>query len=166
MCAVQCSFTYIYLQLQFAYSSSTISRRTAKTTLLNYILTQQHGKKIAVIENEYGEVGIDDALVQQKFDAEEEIFEMNNGCICCTVRFESILRVVLFTVVCKSNALSLLYTLSRTLPNPLPWVPRLDFHVAWVVTPLRMQYTCVNECATDDDCAAIFLALRMVVIYS
>lgn len=97
---MQCSFTYIYLQLQFAYSSSTISRRTAKTTLLNYILTQQHGKKIAVIENEYGEVGIDDALVQQKFDAEEEIFEMNNGCICCTVRFESILRVVLFTVVC------------------------------------------------------------------
>ena len=54
-----------------------------KTTLLNYILTEQHGKKIAVIENEFGEVGIDDALV---LNAEEEIFEMNNGCICCTVR--------------------------------------------------------------------------------
>jgi len=64
-----------------------------KTTLLNYILTQQHGKKIAVIENEYGEVGIDDALVQQKFDAEEEIFEMNNGCICCTVRGD-LLRIM------------------------------------------------------------------------
>ena len=56
---------------------------SGKTTLLNRILTEQHGRRIAVIENEFGEVGIDDALV---LDAEEEIFEMNNGCICCTVR--------------------------------------------------------------------------------
>ena len=56
---------------------------SGKTTLLNRILTEQHGMRIAVIENEFGEVGIDDALV---LDAEEEIFEMNNGCICCTVR--------------------------------------------------------------------------------
>lgn len=54
-----------------------------KTTLVNRILREEHGKRIAVIENEFGEVGIDDALV---LDAEEEIFEMNNGCICCTVR--------------------------------------------------------------------------------
>jgi G3E family GTPase len=54
-----------------------------KTTLLNRILTEQHGKKIAVIENEFGEVGVDNQLVIQ---AEEELFEMNNGCICCTVR--------------------------------------------------------------------------------
>ena len=54
-----------------------------KTTLLNRILTQEHGKKIAVIVNEFGEVGIDSQLV---VDADEEIFEMNNGCICCTVR--------------------------------------------------------------------------------
>ena len=54
-----------------------------KTTLLNRILTGQHGKRIAVIENEFGEIGIDNELVVQ---ADEEIFEMNNGCICCTVR--------------------------------------------------------------------------------
>ncbi len=54
-----------------------------KTTLLNHILTRQHGKRIAVIENEFGEIGIDNALV---IGADEEIFEMNNGCICCTVR--------------------------------------------------------------------------------
>jgi G3E family GTPase len=54
-----------------------------KTTLLNRILTEQHGKKLAVIENEYGEVGVDNQLVIQ---SDEEIFEMNNGCICCTVR--------------------------------------------------------------------------------
>jgi G3E family GTPase len=54
-----------------------------KTTLLNHILTAQHGKRIAVIENEFGEVGIDNELVLR---SDEEIFEMNNGCICCTVR--------------------------------------------------------------------------------
>ena len=54
-----------------------------KTTLLNHILTANHGKKIAVIENEFGEIGVDQDLV---INAEEEIFEMNNGCICCTVR--------------------------------------------------------------------------------
>ncbi len=54
-----------------------------KTTLLNHILTAQHGKRIAVIENEFGEVDVDQDLV---IAAEEEIFEMNNGCICCTVR--------------------------------------------------------------------------------
>jgi G3E family GTPase len=54
-----------------------------KTTLLNHILTAQHGKRIAVIENEFGEIGVDNELV---IGADEEIFEMNNGCICCTVR--------------------------------------------------------------------------------
>jgi G3E family GTPase len=56
---------------------------SGKTTLLNRILTENHGKRIAVIENEFGEVGVDQELV---IGAEEEIFEMNNGCICCTVR--------------------------------------------------------------------------------
>jgi len=59
---------------------------SGKTTLLNHILTQNHGKKIAVIENEFGEVGVDDALVRERFNTTEDIFEMNNGCICCTVR--------------------------------------------------------------------------------
>ncbi|MCW5559182.1 MAG: GTP-binding protein [Verrucomicrobiae bacterium] len=56
---------------------------SGKTTLLNHILTANHGKRIAVIENEFGEIGIDNALV---IGADEELFEMNNGCICCTVR--------------------------------------------------------------------------------
>ncbi len=54
-----------------------------KTTLLNRILTEQHGQKLAVIENEFGEVGVDHQLV---ITGEEELFEMNNGCICCSVR--------------------------------------------------------------------------------
>ena len=54
-----------------------------KTTLLNRILKEDHGQKIAVIENEFGEVGVDSDLIEQ---SEEQILEMNNGCICCTVR--------------------------------------------------------------------------------
>jgi G3E family GTPase len=63
---------------------------SGKTTLLNRILTEQHGQKIAVIVNEFGEVGIDHQLI---IDADEEIFEMNNGCICCTVRGD-LIRII------------------------------------------------------------------------
>ena len=61
-----------------------------KTTLLNRLLTEQHGRKFAVIVNEFGELGIDNDLV---VDAEEEVFEMNNGCICCTVRGD-LIRII------------------------------------------------------------------------
>lgn len=61
-----------------------------KTTLLNRILTEDHGRKYAVIVNEFGEVGIDNDLV---VGADEEVFEMNNGCVCCTVRGD-LIRVV------------------------------------------------------------------------
>lgn len=54
--------------------------------MLNRILSENHGRKLSVIVNEFGEVGVDDALVRRRFDTKEEIFEMNNGCICCTVR--------------------------------------------------------------------------------
>lgn len=61
-----------------------------KTTLLNRILTGKHGKKVAVIVNEFGEVGIDGQLV---IDTDEEILEMNNGCICCSVRGD-LIRII------------------------------------------------------------------------
>ncbi|HVP09068.1 MAG TPA: GTP-binding protein [Burkholderiales bacterium] len=54
-----------------------------KTTLLNRILKEDHGKKIAVIENEFGEIGVDSEIIEK---SDEQIVEMNNGCICCTVR--------------------------------------------------------------------------------
>ncbi|KAJ0639336.1 putative cobW/HypB/UreG, nucleotide-binding domain-containing protein [Helianthus annuus] len=56
------------------------------TTLLNHILTADHGKRIAVIENEYGEVDIDGSLVAAKAAGVEDIVMLNNGCLCCTVR--------------------------------------------------------------------------------
>ncbi len=61
-----------------------------KTTLLNRILTEPHGRKFAVIVNEFGEIGIDNDLV---VGADEEVFEMNNGCICCTVRGD-LIRII------------------------------------------------------------------------
>lgn len=61
-----------------------------KTTLLNRILSEPHGKKYAVIVNEFGEIGIDNELV---VGADEEVFEMNNGCICCTVRGD-LIRII------------------------------------------------------------------------
>ena len=61
-----------------------------KTTLLNRILSQPHGKKFAVIVNEFGEIGIDNDLV---VGADEEVFEMNNGCVCCTVRGD-LIRII------------------------------------------------------------------------
>jgi len=61
-----------------------------KTTLLNRILSENHGKKFAVVINEFGELGVDNDLV---VDADEEVFEMNNGCVCCTVRGD-LIRII------------------------------------------------------------------------
>lgn len=63
---------------------------SGKTTLLNRILSEDHGKRYAVIVNEFGEIGIDNELI---VESEEEIYEMNNGCVCCTVRGD-LIRVV------------------------------------------------------------------------
>ena len=86
-----------------------------KTTLLNRILTGQHGKKIAVIENEFGEVGVDNQLVIQ---SDEEIFEMNNGCICCTVRGD-LLRI-LGRLMKRKDRLDAILIETTGLANPAP----------------------------------------------
>ena len=91
---------------------------SGKTTLLNYILSADHGKKVAVIENEFGEVGIDDLLVQRKFESDEEIFEMNNGCICCTVRGDLI--HILHKIIRRKTPLDLIVIETTGLANPAP----------------------------------------------
>jgi len=87
-----------------------------KTTLLNHILRANHGKRIAVIENEFGEVGIDDSLVIQ---AEEEIFEMNNGCICCTVRGD-LIRILSGLLNKKANKFDYIIIETTGLADPAP----------------------------------------------
>ena len=86
-----------------------------KTTLLNRILTGQHGRKIAVIENEFGEVGVDNQLVIQ---GDEEIFEMNNGCLCCTVRGD-LLRI-LARLMKRKDRLDAILIETTGLANPAP----------------------------------------------
>ena len=86
-----------------------------KTTLLNQVLTAQHGKKIAVIVNEFGEIGIDNQLV---IDADEEIFEMNNGCICCTVRGD-LIRIV-SNLMQRSDTFDYLMIETTGLADPAP----------------------------------------------
>ena len=88
---------------------------SGKTTLLNHILTAQHGKRIAVIENEFGEIGIDNELV---VNAEEEIFEMNNGCICCTVRGDLIR--ILGNLMKRKNRFDAIIIETTGLADPAP----------------------------------------------
>ena len=86
-----------------------------KTTLLNRILTEQHGRKLAVIENEFGEVGVDNQLVIQ---SEEELFEMNNGCICCSVRGDLIR--ILGRLLKRKDRLDGILIETTGLANPAP----------------------------------------------
>ena len=86
-----------------------------KTTLLNRILTEQHGKKYAVIVNEFGEQGIDNDLV---VDADEEVFEMNNGCICCTVRGDLIR--ILSGLMKRADQLDAIIVETTGLADPAP----------------------------------------------
>ena len=86
-----------------------------KTTLLNRILTYEHGKKVAVIVNEFGEVGIDNQLI---IDADEEIFEMNNGCICCTVRGD-LIRII-GNLMKRRNQFDHLVIETTALADPAP----------------------------------------------
>ena len=86
-----------------------------KTTLLNRILTEHHGKKYAVVVNEFGEEGIDNDLV---VDADEEVFEMNNGCICCTVRGDLIR--ILSGLMKRADKLDAIIVETTGLADPAP----------------------------------------------
>jgi len=96
---------------------------SGKTTLLNHILNEQHGKRIAVIENEFGEVGIDDSLLKLNSNlTEENVIEMNNGCICCTVRGDLIagLKKMHKQAVSKNKPLDAIIIETTGLADPAP----------------------------------------------
>ncbi|MCO6410213.1 MULTISPECIES: CobW family GTP-binding protein [Hoeflea] len=88
---------------------------SGKTTLLNRILTEDHGKRYAVIVNEFGDVGIDNDLV---VDADEEVFEMNNGCICCTVRGD-LIRII-DSLLKRRNRFDAILVETTGLADPAP----------------------------------------------
>src|SRR6266478_5967060 len=88
---------------------------SGKTTLLNRILTESHGQRIAVIEYGFGEIGVDQELV---INAEEEVFEMNKGCIYCTVRGD-LLRI-LYNLSTRRDKFDRIVLDSTGLDNPGP----------------------------------------------
>lgn len=92
---------------------------SGKTTLLNHILTADHGKRIAVIENEYGEVDIDGSLVAAKSVGVEDIVMLNNGCLCCTVRGD-LVRMIGELVSKKKGKFDHIVIETTGLANPAP----------------------------------------------
>uniref|UniRef100_A0A803LE76 CobW C-terminal domain-containing protein n=1 Tax=Chenopodium quinoa TaxID=63459 RepID=A0A803LE76_CHEQI len=92
---------------------------SGKTTLLNHILTADHGKRIAVIENEYGEVDIDGSLVAAKSIGAEDIIMLNNGCLCCTVRGD-LVRMIGELVDKKRGNFDHIVIETTGLANPAP----------------------------------------------
>ena len=104
---------------------------SGKTTLLNRILSENHGEKIAVIENEFGEVGIDNELV---IGANEEIFEMNNGCICCPVRGDLIR--ILTRLTKRKDKLDMILVETTGMANPAPVAQTF-----WVDDDLKDQFS-------------------------
>ncbi|KAL8099068.1 uncharacterized protein LOC141684375 isoform X2 [Apium graveolens] len=92
---------------------------SGKTTLLNHILTADHGKRIAVIENEYGEVDIDGSLVAAKTAVAEDIVMLNNGCLCCTVRGD-LVRMIAELVETKKGRFDHIVIETTGLANPAP----------------------------------------------
>ncbi|XP_008801892.2 P-loop guanosine triphosphatase YjiA-like [Phoenix dactylifera] len=92
---------------------------SGKTTLLNHILTADHGKRIAVIENEFGEVDIDGSLVAAKTTGAEDIVMLNNGCLCCTVRGD-LVRMISELVEKKKGKFDHIVIETTGLANPAP----------------------------------------------
>ncbi|GAA4665257.1 GTP-binding protein [Bartonella pachyuromydis] len=88
---------------------------SGKTTLLNRILSENHGKRYAVIVNEFGEIGIDNDLI---VESDEEIYEMNNGCVCCTVRGDLIR--VLESLMQRSHRFDAIIIETTGLADPIP----------------------------------------------
>ncbi|RDX87905.1 COBW domain-containing protein 1 [Mucuna pruriens] len=92
---------------------------SGKTTLLNHILTADHGKRIAVIENEFGEIDIDGSLVAAKAAGAEDIMMLNNGCLCCTVRGD-LVRMISELVAKKKGRFDHIVIETTGLANPAP----------------------------------------------
>jgi G3E family GTPase len=132
-----------------------------KTTLLNRILTGRHGLKLAVIENEFGEVGIDNQLVVH---GEEELFEMNNGCICCSVRGDLIR--ILGRLLKRKDRLDGILIETTGLANPAPVAQtfftdeemRRNFRLDGIVTVVDARHAPAHLDAGDESVKQVAFA--------
>jgi G3E family GTPase len=134
---------------------------SGKTTLLNRILSERHGRKLAVIENEFGEVGVDNQLVIR---SEEELFEMNNGCICCSVRGDLIR--ILGRLLKRKDRLDGILIETTGLANPAPVAQtfftdeemRRHFRLDGIVTVVDAKHVSTHLDANDESVKQIAFA--------
>jgi G3E family GTPase len=132
-----------------------------KTTLLNRILSERHGKKLAVIENEFGEVGVDSQLVIQ---SDEELFEMNNGCICCSVRGDLIR--ILGRLLKRKDRLDGILIETTGLANPAPVAQtfftddemRRSFRLDGIVTVVDAKHVAAHLDSGDESVKQVAFA--------
>ncbi|KAK7250587.1 hypothetical protein RIF29_33112 [Crotalaria pallida] len=118
---------------------------SGKTTLLNHILTSQHGKRIAVIENEFGEVDIDGSLVASHSSVSEDIIMVNNGCLCCTVRGD-LVKMLLELVRKKRDNFDHIVIETTGLAKPAPVIE------TFCSDELLSQYVKLDGVVTLVDC--------------
>jgi G3E family GTPase len=132
-----------------------------KTTLLNRILSERHGRKLAVIENEFGEVGVDNQLVIQ---SDEELFEMNNGCICCSVRGDLIR--ILGRLLKRKDRLDGILIETTGLANPAPVAQtfftddemRRNFRLDGIVTVVDAKHAAAHLDSDDESVKQVAFA--------
>jgi G3E family GTPase len=132
-----------------------------KTTLLNRILSERHGRKLAVIENEFGEVGVDNQLVIR---SDEELFEMNNGCICCSVRGDLIR--ILGRLLKRKDRLDGILIETTGLANPAPVAQtfftddemRRNFRLDAIVTVVDSRHVAAHLDADDESVKQVAFA--------
>jgi G3E family GTPase len=134
---------------------------SGKTTLLNRILSERHGRRLAVIENEFGEVGVDNQLVIQ---SDEELFEMNNGCICCSVRGDLIR--ILGRLLKRKDRLDGILIETTGLANPAPVAQtffsddemRRNFRLDGIVTVVDARHVSAHLDAGDESVKQVAFA--------
>lgn len=140
---------------------------SGKTTLLNRILSEDHGLRVAVIENEFGEIGIDQDLV---INADEEIFELNNGCICCNVRGDLIRILAELTDRINDFDLVILETTGMADPAPVAQTFLVqediqeNYELDGVITLIDAKHVTAHlDKQTDEVLAQIAFADRIII---
>src|SRR3990167_2163852 len=125
---------------------------SGKTTLLNHILTAPHGQKIAVIVNEFGDIGIDDWLIKKNTNG---IVELVNGCICCSVKNDTLQAMLQLIDERKElQAFDRIVIETTGLANPIPFV------AAFLSKPLLKNYYVLDGVITLVDAAHILMQLK------
>jgi G3E family GTPase len=132
-----------------------------KTTLLNRILSERHGRRLAVIENEFGEIGVDNQLVIQ---SDEELFEMNNGCICCSVRGDLIR--ILGRLLKRKDRLDGILIETTGIANPAPVAQtfftddemRRSFRLDGIVTVVDAKFAAAHLDSEDESVKQVAFA--------